>query len=258
MSSFKTSQIAIQLYTLRDCCKNLADFVATLDKVRKIGYRAVQVSGIQMPYEEAKKALDDAGLIVCATHEHFDLILKDPEAVCDRLKIIGTTHTAYPWPGGIDFDSEEGVRGFAKDLDAAGAVLRKNGCTLSYHNHANEFVRFKNSTVLDYIYEATNPANLKAELDTYWIQYGGGDPTTWIEKMSGRVPLLHLKDYVYTKENSPTYAEIGSGNLDWKRILAAAERAGTQWLIVEQDTCPGDPFVSIKKSFEYLSALTSP
>ena len=51
------------------------------------------------------------------------------------------------------------------------------------------------------------------------------------------------------------FSEIGNGVLDWKRILAAAEKAGTEWLIVEQDTCPGDPFDSIKISFDYLQAL---
>ena len=43
----------------------------------------------------------------------------------------------------------------------------------------------------------------------------------------------------------------------WKldRLLTAAEKAGTEWLIVEQDTCPGDPFDSIKLSYDYLAGL---
>ena len=133
--------------------------------------------------------------------------------------------------------------------------LPKHGMTLSYHNHALEFVRFGKSTVLDFIYEATNPAHLKAELDTYWVQLGGGDPASWLEKLSGRAPLLHLKDYTIDAKHNPIYTEIGQGNLDWKRVLTAAEKAGTEWLIVEQDTCPGDPFDSIKISYDYLAGL---
>jgi sugar phosphate isomerase/epimerase len=49
-------------------------------------------------------------------------------------------------------------------------------------------------------------------------------------------------------------AEIGVGNLDWKAIIAAAEKSGCEWFIVEQDYCPGDPFDSLKTSFDYIEA----
>jgi sugar phosphate isomerase/epimerase len=58
-----------------------------------------------------------------------------------------------------------------------------------------------------------------------------------------------------SRESKPFFAEVGHGNLDWKKILASAQRAGVEWLIVEQDDCPGDPFDSIRKSFDYLNAL---
>jgi sugar phosphate isomerase/epimerase len=254
MSSPRLDQVALQLYTLRDFCKTVPDFVTTVKKVRDIGYRAVQLSGVALPQAEAKKVLDDAGLTICATHEPGDEILNQPEAVCARLKSIGVVHTAYPWPGGVDFKSEAVVRAFAKKLDAAGAVFAKHGLALSYHNHAIEMTSFGDTTVLDFIYRETSPANLKAELDTYWIQYGGGDPAAWIEKMAGRAPVLHLKDYGFGKDDKPFFAEIGHGNLNWPRIFAAAAKAGSEWLAVEQDSCPGDPFVSIKKSFDYLKS----
>ena len=205
-----------------------------------------------MPHAEAKKALDDVGMTICATHEPSDEILNEPEKVCARLNAIGVTQTAYPYPGGIDFKSEESVRTLARKLDAAGAMLAKGGITLSYHNHAIELTGFGETTVLDFIYRETNPAYLKAELDTYWIQFGGGDPAAWIERLAERVPILHLKDFGFGQDGKPFFAEIGHGNLNWPRILAAAEKAGTEWLVVEQDECPGDPFVSIRKSYDYL------
>lgn len=252
MSSLRLNQIALQLYTLRDSCTTLPDFVATVKKITDIGYRAVQLSGVKVAPAEAKKVLDDAGVTICATHESSQEILDQPEAVCARLLSLGVKHSAYPYPGGIDFKSDDAVRVLAKKLDAAGAVFAKHGLTLSYHNHAIEMSRFEDGTVLDFIYRATNPAHLKAEIDTYWIQYGGGDPAAWIEKLSGRVPVLHFKDYGFGKDDKPFFAEIGHGNLDWARIFAAAAKSGTEWAAVEQDTCPGDPFVSIKKSFDYL------
>ncbi|MFZ0435865.1 MAG: hypothetical protein WAL87_07850 [Chthoniobacterales bacterium] len=34
-----------------------------------------------------------------------------------------------------------------------------------------------------------------------------------------------------------------------------ATAAGCKWFIVEQDTCPGDPFECIKRNFDYLKGL---
>jgi sugar phosphate isomerase/epimerase len=254
MSSLRLNQVAIQLYTLREQCTTLPDFTASMKRCHEIGYRAVQLSGIKVSHAEAKKVLDDLGLTICATHEPSQEILDRPEAVCERLNAVGVKQTAYPYPSGIDFKSDEAIRALAKKLDAAGAIFVKHGLGLSYHNHAIELARFGDATVLDFIYRETEPAHLGAELDTYWIQYGGGDPAAWIEKLSGRVPVLHLKDYVFTREDKPAFGEVGHGNLDWPGILTAAEKAGTEWLVVEQDTCPGDPFVSIKKSFDYLKS----
>ena len=92
---------------------------------------------------------------------------------------------------------------------------------------------------------------LQGEPDTYWVQHGGGDPVEWCKRLKNRLPILHMKDYTVTTENKVTFAEIGNGNLDWKRIIPAAEAAGCQWLCIEQDTCAGDPFDSLKQSFVY-------
>ncbi len=257
MSSLRLNQVALQLYTLRDFCKTAPDFAATVKKITDIGYRAVQLSGVAVPPTEAKKILDGAGVTICATHENSQEILDHPEKTIERLKSIGVKHTAYPHPAGIDFKSEESVRTLAKKLDASGALFAKNGLSLSYHNHGIEMTSFGDTTVLDFIYSSTKPENLKAELDTYWIQYGGGDPAAWIEKLSGRVPVLHFKDYAFGKDDKPFFAEVGHGNLNWTRIFAAAAKAGAEWVAVEQDSCPGDPFISVKKSYDFLKSKLS-
>ncbi len=250
----KIENIAIQLYTLRDFICTPADIASTLKRVAQIGYRAVQVSGMG-PIEESELVAicQGEGLTICATHESGEVILKSPEKVVERLSKLGCKYTAYPYPAGIDFADEESVRGLISGLDKSGAVLADAGQTLLYHNHAHEFIRSGGRTILDRIYAETSPRCLAAEPDTYWVQYGGGEPVTWIEKLSGRVPVLHCKDYVVEPPDKPRFAEVGYGNLNWPAIVAAAEKAGTEWFVVEQDTCPGDPFESIKLSFDYLS-----
>jgi sugar phosphate isomerase/epimerase len=248
-------QVAIQLYTLRNHCTTSAAYAATLKRVREIGYQSIQISGVgPIPPQELRSIADGEGLSICATHEPALTILNEPEKVVERLQILGCKYTAYPFPAEVDFSQEEHVRKLISNLDTAGATLRAAGQVLCYHNHAHEFTRYDGETVLDAIYGGTNPENLQAELDTYWVQAGGANPVEWCAKLNGRLPLLHLKDYAVTPKGAPLYAEIGYGNLDFKAIIAAAEQSGCQHFIVEQDTCPSDEFESIKKSFEYIKA----
>src|SRR5690606_8543993 len=157
-----------------------------------------------------------------------------------------------PAPKNVDFGSQPSVAQWIARLDRAGKILADAGQTLTYHNHHHEFRRLGNRTVLEEIFAQTNPRHLQAEIDTYWVQYGGGDPIAWCRNLKNRLPLLHLKDYIVDAESKVTYAEIGSGNLDFPAIVRAAEESGCQWFIVEQDTCPGDPFASIQQSFHYI------
>jgi sugar phosphate isomerase/epimerase len=251
----KVSQVAAQLYTLRDHLKTPDDIAKSLQKVADIGYKAVQVSGMGPITEEDLNAiLKENGLVCCATHEPGDVIRKSPEKVVERLKKLNCRYTAFPYPGGVDWSKLKDIDALIADLDNAGAVLRNARQVLTYHNHAIEFIPIAGSTALDYIYAQSDAKNLLGEIDTYWVQYGGGDPVAWCRKLKGRLPLLHMKDYAYTTQDKPAFAEIGKGTLNWSEIVEAAEASGCQWFIVEQDICPGDPFDSLKISFDFIAA----
>ncbi len=249
----KLSQIAAQLFTVRDFCGNARDLADTARRLRAIGYEAVQHTGNSpVPRDEVARIMAGEGLTICATHESAAAILDDPDRVIANLQQTGCRLTAYPFPNGIQFSDAAALAAFVRRLDASGARLRAAGITLGYHNHDIEFLRFGEGTVLDYIYAQTDPRHLVAELDTYWVQYGGGDCVEWCRKLAGRLPFLHLKDYAITAERKPQWCEIGSGTLPFRRIIDEAARSGCEWFIVEQDTCPGDPFESLRLSFEYL------
>lgn len=251
----KITQVAAQLYTCRDLLKTPTDIAATLHRLRKVGYTAVQVSGMgPIPEEELNAILEGEGLVCCATHEGSDTILNEPQKVIDRLKKLRCEFTAYPFPAGVDFASQESVEDLIRKLDAAGKVMAEAGITLCYHNHNQEFRKIGGKTILERIYEGTNPKHLQGEPDTFWVHYGGGENVEWCEKLAGRLPLIHLKDYQVNEENKHAFCEIGAGNLNFNKIIAAAEKSGCQWFIVEQDTCPGDPVDSLAQSFEYIQA----
>ena len=252
----KISQLAAQLYSVREFLKTPADIAVSLKKIRALGYQAVQVSGMgPIAEDELVKLCRDNGLTICATHEPSDKILNEPQAIVARLKKLGCRITAYPYPGGIKFDTLESVKDLCRRLNAAGQILHDAGQVLCYHNHHTEFQRVAGKPALEIIYAETDPRYLQGEPDTYWVQFGGGDPVAWCEQLKGRLPIVHLKDYFVTSENKITMCEIGNGNLNWKKIIAAADAAGCQWYAVEQDECPGDPFDSLRQSFDYLKPL---
>jgi sugar phosphate isomerase/epimerase len=252
----KIEQIAVQLYTLRDFTANPEDFKTALRRVREIGYPAVELAGTAgLPPAEAAKIVRDAGLEICSSHESPKMILENPQAVVDCLGELGITHAAYPWPEGIDFSNAKQVENLIAGLDSAGTVLRQAGMTLCYHNHAHEFFQRDGRTVLEEIFARTSAEHLQAELDIHWVQAGGGNPAETCRRLAGRLPLLHVKDFTATATGERQFAEVGHGNLNIPEILAAAEAAGCKWFIVEQDTCPTDPFECIARSLDYLRGL---
>jgi len=133
------------------------------------------------------------------------------------------------------------------------ARLRSEGIRLSYHNHSFELGRFGPDTGLELLFRAGGD-DLGGQVDTYWIQHGGGSPAGWIRRLRGRVPSVHLKDMVVI-DGEPAMAEIGEGNLDWPDVLRACDEAGTELLIVEQDVCRRDPFESLAISRRNLATL---
>ena len=247
-------RIAAQLYTLHAQMQTVPDITASLKRVSQIGYPAVQVSGLgPIDPTELKKIIDGFGLEICATHTAYeDLMDKLPEVI-KKHQLWQCSQIAVP-VAPVSMRSEEGYIEFGKQMTKVGQELAKEEMTLSYHNHAFEMQRFNGKMGLDLIYDNSDSRYFQGEIDTYWIQFGGGDPVLWCEKLSGRLPLLHLKDFGII-DNKPTYMEIGEGNLNWSAILDAARKAGTQWYIVEQDVCAGDPIDSLKISYDNCTKL---
>jgi sugar phosphate isomerase/epimerase len=248
--------LAAQLYTVREYMKTPEEIAAGLRKVRQIGYTAVQVSGIG-PIEPAalKGLLDAEGLTMCNTHTGYERLWHDLPAVIDEHHLWQCKHVAIGgMPGQYREQGEAGYRRFAVEASEVGRKLSEAGLTFSYHNHSFEFQRFGKMTGLDILYQESDPRYLQAEVDTYWVQHGGGDPVAWCRRFRGRMPVVHFKDMAIIN-GQQTYAEIGEGNLNWPAIIDACREAGVQWCAIEQDVCPRDPFESLGISYRNLKGL---
>ena len=254
------TQIAAQLYTIRERIKTRADFAASMTKIRQIGYRAVQISAIgPIPDSDVKRICDDNGLTICNTHVAVDELLNDIDAVIAQHRLWDCRHVAIgSMPTAYRAD-EAGFRRFAEIANGIGQRLAAADLSFSYHNHSFEFLKFGGKSGLEILFDATDPRYVQAELDTYWIQHGGADPVAWIERVSGRMPVVHLKDMVMLPSGDgrgeQAMAEVGEGNMSFAAILAACQRAGVEWYAVEQDICQRDPFESLAISYRNLLAL---
>ncbi|MEM7117816.1 MAG: sugar phosphate isomerase/epimerase [Chloroflexota bacterium] len=251
------AKLAAQLYTVREFTQTAAELGRTLEQVREIGYTAVQVSaiGAGIAHKEVKRLADVNGLTICNTHVGFEALRGDLTAVIDQHRLWDCRHVAIgSMPRSYRDIGEMGYRRFAADVNRIGEQLHAADLTFSYHNHSFEFVRFGNQTGLDLIYADTEPRFVQAEIDTYWVQHGGGDPAAWIARMKGRMPVVHLKDMVILA-GTQAMAEVGEGNLNWPAILAACEEAGVEWYAVEQDICQRNPFESLAISYRNLRGM---
>ena len=256
MATKLLGQPAAQLYTVREFTKTESDIAETMNKVKTLGYDAVQCSALGPIEPEAlKKIVDDEGLTICATHTSYNRMRDEPQAVIDEHQLWGCKHAAI---GGLpgEYRSTEGYSKFAKEASEVAARLAEGGITFSYHNHSFELERYDDGrTGLQILYEDSTPEYFNSEIDTYWIQHGGGDPADWIRNLKGRAHIVHLKDMA-VKGNAQRYAEVGEGNLNWIAILNACIYAEVEWYIIEQDSCyERDPFESLGISLKNLQDM---
>ena len=251
----KIEKIGVQLYTVRDFMDNEKDIAETFQKLKALGYDQIQTAGCRIPYERYAELAEKSGLEIVGTHddfaemcENFEQAWKKQEALNTKLMGIGG------YFGAEEQRNLKETEELIKRVNMLGEKAAQRGGKFTYHNHNYEFVRIENGKIImDMLVEEFDPNNVSFVLDTYWVQCGGGDVCEWIDKLANRIDIFHLKDMtVSTKIRAPFFAEIGNGNMNWEKILLAAQNAGVKYYVVEQDICPGDPFESLKISSDYL------
>ena len=242
-------KLGLQLYTIRDTMNNAENIRESFRKIRALGYTVGQTAGCAIPYEEFGKIAAEEGIEICGTHDDFGVMLNNPELAMENHRALGTTNMGI---GGFGAESIEAVERFIEQANTVADNVYKYGFKFTYHNHSHEFRRFENGkTAMDMLVEGLDPEKTSFVLDTYWVQHGGGDVRYWIEKLAGRIDILHLKE-MGRNNNGPFITEVGNGNIWWEGVLATAEKAGVKHYVVEQDSWPGDPFDSIAQSAAYL------
>ena len=272
----KKFNVGIQLFGVRNSMN--ADLLGTLKALREMGYDYVELAGYYgKTADEIKEILDSVGLKTISVHQKLDFFNENPDEKAEFLKAFGTKYVIAPsYPQNMLPNTDRWDESVAL-LNRIADLCEKHGMTLGYHNHDFEYAVHNGKYLMDYMIGCVPEGKIVPELDTCWVHYAGVDPISEIKKYNGRLPIVHLKDYVCTKRGGgPVYDLIGTdgkvtgkrdqgndgfefrplgqGVQDFAAILAACEECGTETVIVEQDNVYGGmtDLEAARLSREYL------
>jgi len=264
--SAQSQKGGLALYTVRnDMDTNVK---ATLQLVAETGYKNIEAAGYKdgkyygMSPKEFKAYVKQLGLRPISTHQS-DVTLENMNTMFTDAKAAGFKYFVVPIPpmGLFTFDGETQTMGMtgtmenlAKIIDEMGEKAHKAGLKLLYHNHDFEFKKNEAGVVpIEYLLENCNPKYVNFQMDLFWVTKAGADPIAYFKKYPKRFKSWHVKDM----DDQGRFAPIGTGNIDFKRILAQKRLSGMKYYMVEQDkTFNGmQPLDAIKISHDALQKI---
>lgn len=248
----------LQLYTLRDDLPK--DPKVVLKQVADFGYK--QIEGYEaakglwwgLGAVEFKKYLDEIGLSMVSSHCDWK---KDFEKKAAEAATVGLKYLASPYIG--KQKTLDDYKKIAEEFNKAGEICKKNGLRFAYHNHDYTFVQQDGQYPQDILMANTDAANIDFEMDIYWVVTAGGDPEAWLKKYPNRFRLCHVKDRSKTAAATDHDAsvDLGTGGIDFKKVLKTASENGMQYYIVEQEKYENStPLKSAEAGAKYLKSFT--
>ena len=253
----------LALYTLRDSMASNPK--ATLQAVADAGYAYVETANYEdglfygMAPTEFKAYLESIGLM--AKSAHMGMVnLENADQLIADAKAAGIEYFVIPVPpmGMFTFGPDGmGMKGSAADLaeilNTLGAKCTAAGLKLLYHNHDFEFKANEEGIApIDYLLANCDAENVNFQMDLFWVTKAEADPLAYFEKYPGRFMAWHVKDM----DSEGKFAPVGTGSIDFKKILAEKDKSGMAYYLVEQDQTFGlDPMEAIKISHAGLEEI---
>ena len=250
----------LNLFSIRNFLQSEEEFLATAIKLKEMGYSYMQFSGAPFDADKIARVSKESGMPVYLTHVPMDRIIGDTEKLMEEHAKFGCKNIGLgmmPIPVIVDADA---CKQKIEELNKAGELMEKNGFKFFYHHHHFEFLKHDGETVLDYMIK--NAPHIHFTADTYWLQYGGVNILSYLEKMKGRIGCVHLKDYQIIREEkdgnsslNPKFAPVGDGLIDFKAATKKMQEVGAEYYFVEQDNAADlpDPLEQVGRSIRYIN-----
>ncbi len=243
--------IALQLYSVRDACKD--DFPGVLEKVAKMGYDGVEFAGYHgLEAKELRKILDDNGLGTAGTHTGIQTVLGDEfDKTVEYNKALGNRFLIVP---GLPGEYTESLDAWKKTAELFNEIAERAASVdmrIGYHNHHQEFEQIDGQYPWD-VFFSTAREDVIMQLDTGNARMADVDVSPFIERYPGRATTVHLKEFM----GGTRSGIIGEGEVPWDTIFRLCESVGkTEWYIVEQESYEEEPMVCVEKCLKNLKAM---
>jgi len=241
------ARIGLMLYTVRGDCAH--DLEGTLRAVTALGYEGVELFDLHgHPPDQVRAWLDDCGLEVAGRHASLDVLERELPRLGTEAVVLGSSRVVLSW-----IEPPTSLAAVAAVKERLGRIAERAGelgLEVGFHNHDGELRPLEGgSRALDALRELP----IFLELDLGWAWWAGVDPVELLEETSGRVPLVHVKDFRTRGERS--FCPVGDGAVGYERIAPAAVASGVEWLLVEQDETEGPALDAAATSLVALRAM---
>lgn len=236
------TDFSYQLYSSR----NFPPLAATLKMVADAGYRNVEGYGAlyadDAKVKELTGNLSEHGLKMPTGHFGIDMLEQEPEKVLAIARAVGIETIYCPYLPAEERPTDgAGWQAFGARLQKAGEPYRGAGLGFGWHNHDFEFTRTRDGVLpITAIFEGG--PDLEWEADIAWVVRGGADPLEWIRNYGKRITSVHVKDIAPAGEKADEdgWADVGTGTVDWKTIMAALKGGRVRVFVMEHDNPKDD------------------
>ena len=254
----KLKDFGIQLWSVRDDLGK--DPKGVLKQLSSYGYKQIEsFEGSKgmfwgMTNTEFKSYMDELGMKIIASHCDIN---KDFEKKAADAAAIGMKYLICPWKGPQkDLDA---FKKFADEFNQKGEICKKNGIRFAYHNHDYSFIVLNGEMGQDIMMKNTDANLVDFELDMYWVVAGGQDIEAWLNKYPKRFRLCHVKDR--KKDAAATEKDasvvVGTGSIDYTKILKTAKKQGMEYYIIEQEKWEGTtPMQAAQANAGFMKSLS--
>jgi sugar phosphate isomerase/epimerase len=226
-----------------------------LAAIRAIGYTDVELlwsfGNFGRTPAQVAAVLQREGLRAPSCHMSPEVIFIGWERSLEKAKLLGHQYLIVP-----SFDPElsrslDDWREWADRFNAAGAVARRAGIWLAFHNEADHMQPIDGQVPYDVFVDRLDPSLVRLQLDVGNMLMGRADPMQYYEKYRDRYWSFHLKDVVQDRSSD---VELGRGSFDFKRFLAAVPAIEDKPCYVEQEGA-ADELAAARANFQYLHGL---
>ena len=249
----KLDRIGLELFAVRHAMSQ--DPERTLAAIRAIGYTDVELlwsfNNFNRTPAQVAATLKNEGLRAPSCHMSAETIFVGWEKSLEIAKMLGQEYCFVP-----DFEdwtkqTLDHWRQWADRFNAAGAVARRYGIWLGFHNEPYHQKPVEGQVPLDVFISRLDPSVTRLQLDVGNMVIGGGDPMAYLQKYPDRFWAFHLKDVVADRSSD---TRLGTGIFDFKRFLAAVPSLAGKPCYVEDENS-SDELGAARSNFQYLQGL---